>query len=204
MRGRRSGNRRTGVVVIAFVVFAVIIGVLIQRKYAERNEKPVAPPHAQQATTVVVTLYFIERDGDALKTEGRTIDACGDPVSCMNALVAQLVAGPVGDLETPLPPTLQLLSAKLDKGTAVLDFNRDLIDGIPAGSSAEMGEVYSIVNTVCANLPQVKRVAFRVEGKPVETLKGHLDLREPLEPDYSLEQKDAAPADTTNGKDEQR
>jgi spore germination protein GerM len=201
MRGRTGSHRRTGVIVIAFVVFAVIIGVMIQRKYAERNRKPVAPPHAQQAPTVVVTLYFVEPDGDGLQSEGRTIDACGDPAACIDALIGELVAGPVGDLETALPPTLQLLGVKFDKDAAVLDFSRDLIDGVPAGSSAEMGEVYSIVNTVCANLPQVKRVGFLVDGKPVETLKGHLDLRELLAPDYSLETKEpAAPAGTTNEK----
>jgi hypothetical protein len=30
-------------------------------------------------------------------------------------------------------------------------------------------------------------VLFTIDGKPMETLKGHLDIRQPLTPDYSLE-----------------
>jgi len=36
-------------------------------------------------------------------------------------------------------------------------------------------------------------VLFTVDGKALETLKGHLDLRKPLEPDFSLE-KGAEPS----------
>lgn len=190
MKGRRKNARLTAIITAAFVLFAVVLGVMIQRKYAERNRKPSAPPHVQQAATVVVTLFFTETDGDGLKAEGRTIDACGSPKDCITALVGELVAGPVGDLEPPLPPTLVLHDVRFDRDTAWLDFSRDLVEGLPAGSSAEMGAVYSVVNTVCANLPQVKKVGFLVDGKPVDTLKGHLDLRQPLEPDFTLERKE--------------
>lgn len=203
MRVRSRNHRRTGIVVIAFVVFAVVIGVMIQRKYAERHQKPVAPPHGQQAAAVV-TLYFAAPEGGGLVSEGRSIDPCGDAAECIDTLVAELVAGPVGDLEPALPSTLQLRDVTVASDTAVLDFSHDLVDGLPGGSSAEMAAVYSVVNTVCANLPQVKRVRFLVDGRPLTTLKGHLDLHEPLGPDYTLEQKEPAAAGTTNDKGGQR
>jgi len=53
---------------------------------------------------------------------------------------------------------------------------------------------------VTANFPQVKKVQILVNGVAPETLKGHLDLRSPLAPDFSLEQpaaeEKAAPAGT--------
>ena len=52
-----------------------------------------------------------------------------------------------------------------------------------------MTAVYSIVNTVAVNFPRIKRVRLLLGGKEVATLKGHLDLREPLVPDFDLEKK---------------
>jgi len=52
-----------------------------------------------------------------------------------------------------------------------------------------MAAVYSVVDSLAVNFPQIRQVRIFVEGKPVDTLKGHLDLREPLEPDFSLEKK---------------
>jgi spore germination protein GerM len=186
MKGRGSGPRRAAVIAVSFVLFAVVLGIMIQRKYADRHQQPSVPPQAQQAPSVVVTLYFAEPDGDGLKGEGRTIDSCDNPSDCIESVVGELVAGPVGDLEPPLPPALALKEIKLEGDTAWLDFSRDLVDGLPAGSSAEMGAVYAIVNTVCTNVPSVKKVGFLVDGKRVDTLKGHLDLREPILPDFTL------------------
>ena len=74
--------------------------------------------------------------------------------------------------------------------TAQIDFGRELKETLPAGSSAELAAVYSVVDTVTANFPQIKSVQFLIEGAPVDELKGHLDLRSPLPPDYSLEKKE--------------
>jgi hypothetical protein len=46
--------------------------------------------------------------------------------------------------------------------------------------------VYSIINSVCFNYPQITRVWITVEGNQ-KTLLKHLDLSDPLPPDYSLE-----------------
>ena len=39
---------------------------------------------------------------------------------------------------------------------------------------------YAIVNAVTANLPAVQRVQILIDGKEVDTLAGHVDLRRPL------------------------
>jgi hypothetical protein len=40
--------------------------------------------------------------------------------------------------------------------------------------------VYSIVNALTMNLPAVTSVQVLVDGKEVDTLVGHVDLRRPL------------------------
>ena len=46
--------------------------------------------------------------------------------------------------------------------------------------------VYAIVNAVTANLPSVQRVQILVDGKEVDTIAGHIDVRRPLARDGSL------------------
>jgi hypothetical protein len=52
-----------------------------------------------------------------------------------------------------------------------------------------MAAVYAVVDSIAANFPQIRRVQLLIDGENVPTLKGHLDLRGPLAPDFSLEKK---------------
>ena len=47
--------------------------------------------------------------------------------------------------------------------------------------------VYSVVNTVAINFPQIQKVKIDVDGNK-EAVLHHLELSDPLLPDYSLEQ----------------
>ena len=47
----------------------------------------------------------------------------------------------------------------------------------------ELLTVYAIVNAVTANLPGVQRVQILVDGREVDTIAGHIDVRRPLERD---------------------
>ena len=53
----------------------------------------------------------------------------------------------------------------------------------------EILAVYSIVNSIVVNIPGVRRVGILVNGRPLATLNGHLDLRRPLPADFSLIEK---------------
>jgi hypothetical protein len=52
--------------------------------------------------------------------------------------------------------------------------------------------VYSLANTLTQNLTEIKRVRFQVGGKDVTTIKGHVDLREPISPNKDLVKQTAA------------
>ena len=54
------------------------------------------------------------------------------------------------------------------------------------GSLAEMNTVFSIVNSLTLNFPEIKRVQILIEDRAVETLNGHMDLSRPLRPDPTL------------------
>ena len=86
-----------------------------------------------------------------------------------------------------LPSDVRLRQAYvLDNGTAYLDFNDALTGSVGGGSMEELLVVYSIVDSVVLNIPEIKRVGILVNGQPLETLNGHIDLRHPLPADHEL------------------
>jgi hypothetical protein len=47
----------------------------------------------------------------------------------------------------------------------------------------------SIMQTLVANVPEVKRVQILIEGREVETLAGHVDIRRPLDTTWVMNQR---------------
>jgi len=50
----------------------------------------------------------------------------------------------------------------------------------PGGSLDEALAVYAIVQAVTTSLPDVTAVQILIDGKEVDSLAGHIDLREPI------------------------
>jgi hypothetical protein len=173
---------------VAFLIAASVLGALMMQKYFGREHVPVAPARPEATGTMRVSLFFASPDGNGLVREASEIDSCGnDLADCIQEAIEKLVGGPLGDLAPTLPAATIVNDVQVRDDTAYLDFGGGLADGLPGGSSAEMTAVYSIVDTVSFNFPRIKKVKFLLDGHAVETLKGHIDLRTPLVPDFSLE-----------------
>jgi len=56
----------------------------------------------------------------------------------------------------------------------------------PGGSDGEIATIYSLVDSLIYNLPEIKRVHFLVNGEERDTLKSHLDLRRDYQKDLSI------------------
>ena len=172
---------------IAFVVSAVVLGLLIYRKY-ELSRLKIAPPQPQEAGMLLVTLFFASPDGSGLVREVREIDACSGPTACAEEILEELINGPVGDMSPTLPTNATFRSVRVDNETATVDFGKEFTDSLPAGSNAEMMAVYSVIDSLAFNFPGIKKVKFLLEGVSMDAL-SHLDLSSPLPPDFSLEKK---------------
>ncbi len=154
-----------------------------------------------------VSLYFARPDANYLVAEKREIsfpkrvvpqkavlangpDASRDAVFMGKAIVRELIAGPQrgSGLVATLPPGASLRGLSVQDGVAIADFNVNLKRRHPGGSAGEIMTVYSIVTSL-AQVPGVQRVQILIEGQRVETLAGHLDLSEPLEPDWNFVQR---------------
>lgn len=69
-------------------------------------------------------------------------------------------------------------------GLLVVDFSEELITRFPSGTRAELEFIYFIVDNLCYNFKEIKRVKFLVSGNEYHTLSGHIDIQDPFYPDY--------------------
>jgi spore germination protein GerM len=128
-----------------------------------------------------VLLYFSDRDDEYLVGEKRDISKRGEVNQEAKETILELIKGPKGKLVPTLPPRTKLLALRVNgKGVAEVNFNRAFSKDHPGGSSAEMMTIYSIVNSLTLNFPQIKKVQIFIEGEKEETIAGHLSLDQPI------------------------
>ena len=150
------------------------------------------PPAARAAEPVgerriSVRLYFESADQGGLVPEERSVPLAGDLARQIQTVMKELVRGSTTGLVATLPPEAQVLEAFVSaRGIAYVDFSPQIRQAAVGGSQAELVAVYSIVNSVVANFPAVKKVQILIEDKPVTTLSGHVDLSRPLGPDMTF------------------
>jgi hypothetical protein len=132
-----------------------------------------------------VILYFLVKDHAILQEEAREIVGGATMTEEAKGIVAELEKGPESDLVPTIPGSAQLRNLFIDSsGTAYADFDRGLKEGLRGGVLEERYAVFSIVDTLVANLAQITRVQILAEGVEIPTLAGHVDTMTPLSPQY--------------------
>lgn len=130
-----------------------------------------------------VPLYFAAPDAAGVAAEIRWLP---ERRRTPAGLIAELAAGPRDARLSPsLPGSTRVRTAVVRDGTAVLDFDGAIQRDHPGGSAGELITVYAIVNTL-TEIEGIERVMFLIEGRTVESLAGHMDLRWPIERDESF------------------
>jgi len=141
-----------------------------------------APAPAAAEPKIKATLYYISEDGLSLPGVQRDVPF-GDPIieQARRIVEAQLAPAPAPYL-SPIPAGTSLRALYVgDRGDAFVDLSGDVRTGHSGGSLDELFTTYAIVNALTVNLPAITRVQILVDGKEVDTLAGHVDLRRPLQ-----------------------
>lgn len=151
---------------------------------AETVVESTAPPGVPHITA---TLFYGSEDGLTLVPVRREVAlAEGVVPQAREILAAQFQPAPAPYVSLIPPGTTLRAFYATERGDAFVDLSMDVVAAHAGGSATELLTVYAIVNAVTANLPAVQRVQILVEGREVDTLAGHVDLRRPLERDLSL------------------
>ncbi|HSW10843.1 MAG TPA: GerMN domain-containing protein [Bacillota bacterium] len=135
-------------------------------------------PEAPAEERVQVAVYFGDAMAQFTVPEDRVIELRGRPL--VVRVLEELVAGPrTPGLHATLPTGTRVLGATVEGGVARVDFSRELVDNHPGGSTGEFMTINAIVYTL-TDLEGVEAVTILVDGTPLDTLAGHMDLLENL------------------------
>jgi spore germination protein GerM len=134
-----------------------------------------------------VKLFFQAVDRPGLVIEERAVALAPDLSQQVRTVVEELARGSRIGLQSTLPADTRVLEAFVtSRGVAYVDLSKEVAQGHPGGSEAELLTVYSVVNSLTANFPAVKRVQILVDDHPTSTLAGHVDLTRPLPADLTF------------------
>lgn len=183
-------ERRTvvrGVIAVLAVALAWVLFFALPRWSAARQARPAATapaPGAAASTTAIkritATLFYVSEDGLALAPVQREVPFAASVAEQARAIVEAQLQTPAGQLSA-IPADTKLRDVFVtDRGDAFVDLSGDVTAKHTGGTLDEALTVYAIVDALTVNLPAITRVQILVDGKEVDTLAGHVDLRHPL------------------------
>lgn len=192
-------SKRTWILILVILPFLVgsllYLRTLTRRLFFEPAGKPESALRTQlnqevlqtaSTTTQTVTLYFPSYGQGKLAPETRTLPLAPEVLDRVRQIILALVEGSHQGSDLALPATTNLRAVFLaTDGTVYLDFSSDIVNNFPVGIESETLSVYAVVMSLTANLPEVKRVKFLVQGQEADTLAGHADISSAFAPDSS-------------------
>ena len=183
---------RRALLIISLVVVAVVLTsvlVIVQRVLPRWSNRattravaaasPTAP--AAPGRKIKARLFYVADDGMRLTSIERDIAYGEGAVEQAREIIAAQIVPVVEPLVSAIPPQTKLRAVFITEGgDAYVDLSAEVKSAHPGGTVNELLTVYTLVNALTANLPAVTAVQVLVEGKEVDTLSGHVDLRRPL------------------------
>jgi spore germination protein GerM len=169
--------------VAALLAWLLFIG--LPRWYAAPRGPEAPPPvsdtsPAEPERKIKARLFYVADDGRSLTSVEREVPFGADPGAQAKAILEAQIAPAAEPLLSAVPSGTRLRAVFIANGEAYVDVSGEMIAAHPGGSVNELLTIYTIVGALTANLPAVNAVQILIEGKEVDTLTGHVDLRQPL------------------------
>lgn len=177
--------RRTGSAAALLVLLSAAALLPSCSPRPEDEARPATPSDtplvAAEGDQVRLQLFF-PGGGGALVSEERALTVEGAGAD-LRTIAAEVLAGPETEgLYAPFPQGTEVGSVFIsDAGIAYVDLVSTSANPPSSGSRQEMLSVYSVVNSVQANLPELAGVVLLWNGQQRPTFAGHLDTGRPLE-----------------------
>jgi sporulation and spore germination protein len=142
-------------------------------------EPPKAAP--AEARKIHAQLFYVADTGVELQPVSAEVPFGETPSEQAKRIVEAQVQPPPEGVLSAIPAGTKVRAVYLSpRGEAYIDLTADVSRGHTGGSLDEALAVFALVNALTVNLPDITAVQILVEGKEVDTLAGHLDLRHPL------------------------
>ena len=186
--------------ILLFVTIAMLVGGYFYLRVLARRVNLEDPQHREESMLTRlseavlqssspsqgVTLYFPSYDQGKLLPETRPLALAVGDTDRIRQIVLALIEGSRSGSNAPLPPETTVRAVFLTAdGTAYLDLSREAQTGPSPGIRGESLAIYSIVNSIAANILSVKCLKILIQGQEMETLNGHVDLTSNFVPEVS-------------------
>ena len=179
--------RRTAGIVVLTVLTAMLAWLLfvgLPRWYGSQPQATVrtAAPAARApiGRKIKARLFYVADEGSTLMGVEQDVAYAEGAVAQAKAIINAQLAPAAEPFVSAVPAGTTLRALFITGGEAFVDMSGELMQGQPGGSLNEMLTIYTLVDALTVNLPAVSAVQVLVDGKEVETLAGHVDLRRPL------------------------
>jgi spore germination protein GerM len=150
----------------------------------EQNKKITEMEHSDRS---VVHLYFSNKENSFLKAETRDLFHSDNPAEFGKNIVEALIEGPKTGLMRTIPANTTLKAFYITRdGTAYVDMSDTIRDAHPGGVKSELFTIYSMVNSLTLNIPEIDAVKILISGKEAMTLAGHIDVCFPFKANMLL------------------
>ncbi|MBI4650740.1 GerMN domain-containing protein [Candidatus Desantisbacteria bacterium] len=179
---------------ISIVIIIIIAGAFAVYKFMTKRDESKTdsyPIYTKNEEIINITLYFGSEDSDEFIIESREIYKTKLSVNQAKQAILKLIEGPNNENASPvIPKDTKLRELYVENGHAYIDFSKEISENHPGGSKAESATIGSIVNTLIKNFSDIKDVQILVEGKVIDTLAGHIDIRQPFKETAEIKNKD--------------
>ena len=134
-----------------------------------------------QTSPYDVRLYFIAENGLGLVEQELEVSYSGGLLERARAIIHMQLGDAPSPFVSPFPDGTTLQSFYLaNDGVAFVDLSLAVTTEHSGGSLDELFTVYALVNALTVNIEEINAVQIVVDGSEVDTLAGHIDLRQPL------------------------
>jgi hypothetical protein len=180
--------RRALVVMGAGAALVLALGWLFAARiptwFGSTQTSAAAPPPAAAESPgrkIQATLFYVSEDGNTLVGVAREVPFAEGTADQARRLIEEQLRPAPPPYAPPLPPGTAVQTVFVtERNEAYVDLSPEVATRHPGGSLDELFSVYAIVNALTVNLPAIERVQILVDGKEVDSLAGHVDLRRPL------------------------
>jgi len=171
----------TGLLIGLAIVYFVLPRWLMTPDAVTTAASNASTPVAGDVRRLAVTLYYVADDGASLIGVAREVAFGGAPSEQARSIITAQLQPATDTAVSAIPTGVSLRSVFLTpRGDAYVDLSREIITGHPGGSLNEALTVYTLVNALTQNIKEITGVQILVDGKQIDTLVGHIDLRQPL------------------------
>jgi spore germination protein GerM len=181
MKVRRNTLLYTGLA--AVLVSGLVVLSFVGPRWLSTPPAPTQPAAAppSEARKIRARLFYVDPDGEHLIAIEQEVPYGESTTEQAKRIIEASLAVPPAPYVSAIPAGTTLKELFLtSKGEAYVDLSPEVRKNHPGGTTNETLTVYALVNTLTSNLPAITSVQLLIDGKEIDTLAGHLDLRRPL------------------------